>query len=405
MAPEIDQPWLREPSLRDLLALLSEGGEEARVNGGAVRNGLLGEPVNDVDISTTLVPRDVISRLKAAGHKAVPTGIEHGTVTAVLGEDAYEVTTLRADVDTDGRRATVLYGRDWEQDARRRDFTMNALYVDADGVVFDPLDGLEDLQARRIRFIDNAEQRIREDYLRILRFFRFFAWYGSFRPDADGLKACTRLKHGLSQLSAERIWQELSKMLAAPDPSRAVLWMRTTGVLGAVLPESEKWGIDALPGVVETGSEQGWEPDALLRLMAILPPQADRIEELCDRLKLPNKVRNRLTDWAESVVPPADTSKAELAKLLYRGSQAGITDRLRLAMSQEAARDNVKLAKKFGRLLKQSDRWHRPKLPVRGQDILNQDVRPGPEVSEKLKKIEERWVESGFTLSREELLG
>ncbi|RVC41275.1 CCA tRNA nucleotidyltransferase, partial [Mesorhizobium sp. M4B.F.Ca.ET.088.02.2.1] len=222
---------------------------------------------------------------EAAGFKTVPTGIEHGTVTAIAGGKTYEVTTLRADIETDGRRAKVSFGRDWKLDAERRDFTINALYAEADGNVVDLVGGIADIAARRLRFIGDAEARIREDYLRILRFFRFFAWYGDGRPDAEGLKACARLKDGLGQLSAERIWSELKKLLSAPDPSRALLWMRQAGVLTSVLPESEKWGIDAIHGLIRTEKDLGWAADPLLRLEAMVPPDAARMKTLAERLK------------------------------------------------------------------------------------------------------------------------
>src|SRR5690606_26477555 len=232
-----------DPALQRLLAVLSADDEEARVAGGAVRNALLGQEVADIDIATTCVPDETIRRAEAAGFRTVPTGYEHGTVTVVADKHAYEVTTLRADVETVGRRASVLFGRDWQADAERRDFTINGLYAEADGTVVDLVGGLADIEAKRLRFIGDPETRIREDYLRILRFFRFFAWYGEGRPDAEGLKACARLKEGLSGLSAERVWAETKKLLSAPDPSRALLWMRQTGVLAASLAESEKWGI------------------------------------------------------------------------------------------------------------------------------------------------------------------
>ena len=194
------------------------------------------------------------------------------------------MTTLRRDVETDGRHAIVHFTTDWREDAARRDFTMNALYCDATGEVLDPLGGLADLRAGRVRFIGEAEDRIREDYLRILRFFRFFAWYGSGRPDAEGLKACARLKSGIATLSAERVWAELKRLLSAPDPTRALLWMRTTEVLQKVLPES--WGIDAVHRLVAAERAEGWAPDPLLRLEAILPPHRARIDALAERLRL-----------------------------------------------------------------------------------------------------------------------
>lgn len=395
----IHQPWLQEPRLQELLALLNTDDAEARIAGGAVRNALLDQPINDIDIATTLVPRDVILRLREAGHKSVPTGIEHGTVTAVLGDQTFEVTTLRRDVETDGRHAKVLYGTDWEEDARRRDLTMNALYLEADGTVFDPLGGLPDVLNRNVRFIDDAEMRIREDFLRILRFFRFFAWYGTFRPDADGLRACAKLKTGLDGLSVERIWQELSKLFAAPDPGRAILWMRQTGVLSAVLPETEKWGIDALPALIEEESAQGWEPDNLLRLMAILPPDPAKMKSMGKRLKLPNKVANRFTNWAGTAPVAADIKQPDFEKHLYGHDRQAVQDHLRLAVAKR--NDDQK---KYLRMLKWLKRWQRPEFPVRGQDLLDNGMTPGPEVSTKLSALEEAWVESGFEMSKPALL-
>ena len=250
----IDADWLRDADLQRLLAALSGPGEDggeaelARVVGGAIRNTILGQPVSDIDIATTCPPAVTVARATAAGFKTVPTGIEHGTVTVIANRRPFEVTTLRRDVETNGRHAVVAFGRDWQADAERRDFTINALYCEADGTVVDLVGGLADIERQTLRFIGDASARIEEDYLRILRFFRFFAWYGAGRPDGDGLRAATRLKGGLTKLSAERVWAELRKLLAAPDPSRALLWARQTGVLTLILPESERWGIDGITG-------------------------------------------------------------------------------------------------------------------------------------------------------------
>ncbi|MBE0692106.1 MAG: CCA tRNA nucleotidyltransferase, partial [Aquamicrobium sp.] len=290
--------WLAKDDLQRLLAALSQGGEEARLAGGAVRNALLGEAVSDIDIATTTVPEETERRAQAAGFRTVPTGKEHGTITVIAGGEAYEVTTLRADVATDGRHASVAFGKDWKADAERRDFTINALYATAAGEVIDLVGGLADLETRTLRFIGDAEARIREDYLRILRFFRFFAWYGNGRPDPEGLRACARLKDGMVRLSAERVWAELKKLLAAPDPSRALLWMRQTGVLSLVLPESEKWGIDAVHALVAAGRDLGWQPDPLLRLEAIVPADPARMAALASRLKLSKAEAARLAAWA-----------------------------------------------------------------------------------------------------------
>ncbi|MEO0547984.1 MAG: CCA tRNA nucleotidyltransferase [Pseudomonadota bacterium] len=399
MVERIDQPWLAQPSVQKVLALLSSDGGEARVNGGAVRNALLNEPVGDIDIATTLEPSEVVKRAKAAKIKSVPTGIDHGTVTLVIDADAFEVTTLRSDVETDGRHAVVRFGTDWTQDAQRRDLTMNALYCAADGTVFDPLSGYDDLMNRRVRFIGDALDRIREDRLRILRFFRFFAWYGAFRPDADGLRACVREKNGLRNLSAERIWQELSKLLAAPDPSRALLWMRQTGVLSVVLEESENWGIDTIHGLVRVEKEQNWQPDAVLRLMAIIPPNTERVSAMSRRLKLPNRVRDRLLAWAVSPMPDKKLKKPDFHKWLYGQDKSAVEAQLRLLIASDGDR-----AKKAAKHLKWLMKWAKPTFPVRGSDLLQLGFQPGPDVSKVLNDLETRWVNSQFELTTKDLL-
>ncbi len=401
--------WLRDPSLQRLLAALSADGEKARIAGGAVRNALLGETVADVDIATTTLPAETIRRAEAAGFRAVPTGIEHGTVTVVADGKGHEVTTLRADVETDGRRAKVAFGRDWKADAERRDFTINALYAEADGTVVDLVGGLADLENRTLRFIGDAEARIREDYLRILRFFRFFAWYGSGRPDADGLKACARLKAGMERLSAERVWNELRKLLAAPDPSRSLLWMRQAGVLTTILPESEKWGIDAIHGLVGAERDLGWQPDPLLRLAAILPPDAARIALLADRLKMSKAEARRLEEWASApAIEPTGTEGA-VAKDLYRHGGQPIRDRLKLALASARARaaasDQALIeAGGYARLLKFAEKWKAPRFPLKGADLRAIGVPAGPDMGKLLKRLEDEWVEAGFRLDAGALL-
>ncbi|BCM21286.1 CCA tRNA nucleotidyltransferase [Mesorhizobium sp. J8] len=401
--------WLAEKHLQKLLAALKQGGEEARVAGGAVRNALIGQPVADIDIAATTVPEETIRRAETAGFKTVPTGVEHGTVTVIAGGKPYEVTTLRADVETDGRRAKVIFGRDWEADAERRDFTINALYAEADGTIVDLVGGIADIEARRLRFIGDAEARIREDYLRILRFFRFFAWYGEGRPDAEGLKACARLKDGLAQLSAERVWSELKKLLSAEDPSRALLWMRQAGVLSAVLPESEKWGIDAIHGLVKAGKDLGWAADPMLRLEAIVPPDAVRMKTLGERLRLSNDDADRLRHWALTVAPDAKATETELAKKLYYGDRDGYLDRIRLALAAartRAVEDNQAMmeAGGFSRLLNFTLKWQKPVFPIKGADLTALGASPGPKLGATLKNLEKEWVESGFTLERGALM-
>ena len=396
--------WLGDAGLQKLLATLSADGEEARIAGGAVRNTLLGQPVTDIDIATTNLPDETIARAEAATFKTVPTGKDHGTITVIAGGKPYEVTTLRSDIETDGRRARVVFGRDWKRDAERRDFTINALYADADGRVVDLVGGLDDLNTRTLRFIGDAEQRIREDYLRILRFFRFFAWYGDGRPDGEGIKACARLKEGMDMLSAERVWAELKKLLSAPDPSRALLWMRQTGVLTRVMPETEKWGIDFLPGLVDAEASQRWKPDPLLRLEAIVPPDAVRMMAMAERLRLSKAETGRLKSWAETPLPAADTSEAELARIAYRGKPAGIADRMRLALAAAGARSDTATAKRYARLLKFLKGWEKPTLPVSGNDLLAAGLMPGKGLGAVLKSLEDEWIKSNFSLHRDALL-
>ncbi|TIQ36676.1 MAG: CCA tRNA nucleotidyltransferase [Mesorhizobium sp.] len=401
--------WLGEKHLQKLLAALKEGGEEARVAGGAVRNALIGQPVADIDVAATTLPEETIRRAEAAGFKTVPTGIEHGTVTAIAGGKVYEVTTLRADIETDGRRAKVTFGRDWKLDAERRDFTINALYAEADGTVVDLVGGVADIEARRLRFIGEAEARIREDYLRILRFFRFFAWYGDGRPDAEGLKACARLKDGLGRLSAERVWSELKKLLSAPDPSRALLWMRQAGVLTAVLPESEKWGIDAIHGLVRTEKDLGWAADPLLRLEAMVPPDAARMKILAERLRFSTGESERLKQWALTAAPEPKTTETELSKKLYFGDRQGFLDRLRLALAAartRAVEDNQAMieAGGFSRLLNFALKWEKPAFPIKGADLTELGASPGPKLGATLKELEREWADSGFILDRGALL-
>lgn len=395
-------PLLKEAPVRAVLDALDGAGGSTRIVGGAVRDALLERPVTDADMATVFQPSDVIERAEGAGLKTAPTGIEHGTVTVIAEGRPFEVTTLRHDVETYGRHARVRFTDDWEADAARRDFTMNALYCDAEGELFDPLGGLDDLAAHRVRFIGDAEDRIREDFLRILRFFRFFAWYGSGRPDSEGLKACAKLKAGIATLSAERIWAELKRLLSAPDPARALLWMRTTEVLQKALPES--WGIDAIHRLVAAERAEGWAPDPLLRLEAIIPPHRARIDALGERLRLSRAEAARLHAWAGAEEPDPDMPEARLAEILYRAGRDGAADRLRLALARAAAGGHAKAATRVRALLKSAEAWQRPVFPVSGKDLVAAGVEPGPEVGEQLRALEERWIASGFALSRDALL-
>lgn len=408
-ATRIEADWLHDESLQTILSVLGRDGEEARIVGGAVRNHLLGEPIGDVDIATTCLPEETVRRAEAAGLKTVPTGIEHGTVIIVAAHHGFEATTLREDVETDGRRAKVRFGRDWEADARRRDFTVNALYCEADGTIVDLIGGLDDIPSKTIRFIGEPEERIREDYLRILRFFRFFAWYGAGRPDSHGLLACARLKDGLDGLSMERVWTEMRRLLAAPDPSRAILWMRQTGVLSRVLPESEKWGTDALPGLIAAEKAFGWRADPMLRLASMIPHRAAEAEAVATRWKMANADRDRLTEWAAAPEARPDLSEGAFAKLLYRSKAEAVSDRVRLALALARSKADanpswLETVAGYARLARFSESWKKPAFPLAGADLKAAGMKPGPEMGRVLRDLEDRWVESGFRLDRQALL-
>lgn len=400
----VNRSWLDDPALVKLFAALNRDGEEVRIVGGAVRDALLGEVMGDIDCATTALPDRVIALAKAAGFKAIPTGIEHGTVTVVVDGTAFEVTTLRVDVETDGRHAVVKFGRDWEEDAKRRDFTMNALSIDADGVVHDPLDGYKDLVHREVRFMGDAETRIEEDYLRLLRFFRFFAWYGSGRPERDGLKAAVRTKSGLAHLSPERVWTELKKLLSAPDPERAVLWMRTTEVLNEVLPEN--WGLDQFHWMITAEREQGWNVDPLRRLQAMLRPADDVVNALATRLKFSNEERGRLVNWTRQSALAAqyvDLSVFDFAKVLYRENSLAVIDALAHELAKRLAKDDDGVDRAAA-LIEFANSWQRPQIPVSGNDLKAHGFEAGRSLGVKLQELEDHWVEGGFKASKAELL-
>lgn len=406
MTSVADQDWFKAPGLTRVLDLLNHDGE-ARVVGGAVRNSLMGLAVSDMDIATTLRPEEVQRRAEAAGIKCVPTGIKHGTVTLVIDGHPFEVTTLRRDVETDGRHAQVEFTDDWRADAERRDLTINALYADRRGAVHDYVGGIADIEAVHIRFIGHAAERIAEDHLRILRFFRFFAHYGRGRPDAEGIRASALARDKIHQLSAERVWAEMKKLLSAKDPFRALLWMRTAGVLTVVLPETEKWGVDTTPGLVTAEAKFGWKPDPLLRLSAIVPPDADRLRAMAERLRLSIAERDSLIAHADCPPVGDETSSAQLDVLLYRQGLQGVTARLKIAIAKLADSERPDDLAKVGRLnklLTRASAWARPVMPVKGADLLATGIAAGPEIGQRLSRLEDAWIASGFRLSREDLL-
>ncbi|HEY0282956.1 MAG TPA: CCA tRNA nucleotidyltransferase [Rhizomicrobium sp.] len=380
------QPWMTARPTRKLMAALGE----ARFVGGAVRNTLLGEPVGDIDIATPLTPDEVGKRLTAAGIPFVPTGIEHGTITAIVQGKPYEVTTLRRDVTTDGRHAVVVFTDDWSLDAQRRDFTMNALYAGADGEVYDFVGGIDDLKAGRVRFVGDAAQRIREDYLRILRLFRFHAWYGKGEIDADALRAAAAEKDGIARLSGERIAKEMLRLLEAEAPAPVLRAMAAAGILAQVLPGEAN--VARLENLAKIDAANGLAPDAMLRLAALLPHDTKIAAAVADRWKLSNEARERLADIAgarEEIVP--GLSVREARKLLYRLDKRPFKDRVFLRWAEDAG-----AAAQWRALLALADEWKRPRFPLTGREVMLAGVPEGPKVGKILGEVEEWWIESDF---------
>ncbi len=384
--------WLREGAPATLLRLLDCDGEEARVVGGAVRNTLLAEPVGDIDIATTALPDAVIARVEAAGFKAVPTGIEHGTVTVVAEGRPHEVTTLREDVETDGRRAKVAFGRDWRRDAERRDFTMNALSVARDGTIYDYVGGLADLEARRVRFIGEPATRIAEDHLRILRFFRFHAAYGRGAPDPAGLAACIVARQHLERLSRERVRMEMLKLLVARHAVPVLAIMSEAGLLLSVLG-----GVTLLASFgnmikLETALGLGADPIRRLGALALfIVEDADRLRE---RLRLANAEHERLQAmadgwWRISVVNAEQDGHAAL----YRWGRERFTDRVLLAWSRSPAGVTDTDWHDLARL---PERWEAPDFPLRAADFVKRGVAKGPALGAALRAAEEVWIAADF---------
>jgi len=381
--------WLTKGPLPWLLSTLHRDGEEARAVGGAVRNTLIGEAVTEIDVATTAPPDEAKRRLEAAGFRTVPTGIAHGTITAILDGHSFEVTTLRRDVETFGRHATVAFGRDWKADAERRDFTMNALSATADGSVYDYVGGFPDLVARRVRFIGDPAQRIAEDYLRILRFFRFHASYGRGGFDADGLHACIEGRAGLAQLSRERIRMELMKLLLARNAVDAVTVMADAGLLITVLG-----GVPDLGGFARmTGIEQGASHDPVRRLGALAVRIAEDAVRLWQRLRLANAEHDRLAymamEWWR--VAPGDDKAARV--LLYRLGPERFTDRIMLAWARSRAAADDPAWRALADLPK---RWTAPTFPIKADDLMQRGVAKGPALGAALRAAEDTWLAADF---------
>jgi poly(A) polymerase len=382
--------WMRAPQTRAVIEAL---GGEARFVGGCVRDALLGEKVGDIDIATPLVPDEVVRRLKAAGLESIPTGIEHGTITAISSGKPYEITTLRRDVSTDGRRAVVAFTTDWVEDAQRRDFTMNALYATPAGEIADYVGGVADLTYGRVRFVGDPVTRIREDYLRVLRLFRFHAWYGKDDLDAAALQASASEKAGLAKLSGERIAKEMLRLLAAENPAPVLRVMAASGILAELFPQSAN--VARLEKLAALDARNFFAPDPVLRLAALLPDEVQAARAIAERWKLSNADRVRLEEvlgGRERIV--SYLSIREVRKLLYLLGPKAFKDRVNLRWAEDLKESN---AVQWRALLALADAWVRPDFPLTGRDVMAAGVPEGPLVGRILSEVEDWWIDADFT--------
>jgi len=389
---KIHAEWLTRPETKRVMAALDAARAKAsRFVGGCVRNAVMGLPADDIDIATQLLPDAVMEAGKRANLAAVPTGVEHGTVTLVANHIPYEVTTLRRDVSTDGRHATVAFSEDWNEDAQRRDFRLNALYADADGAIHDPTGGgVDDAKAGRVIFIGDADQRLREDYLRILRFFRFSAWYAK-AIDADGLKACARNVAGLDGLSAERVWKETKKLFAAEDPRAALKAMEESGVRARALPELTEQARLAKLIALETDNFIAGE--SLTRIAAGLSDQITA-RTLASRLKVSNEERSRMTR-AHAAAPRIVSymSIREVHRALYDLGAETFCDRVKLGWAADA---RTRTVPQWRALLEQAKVWPIPKFPLTGDEVIAAGIAPGPLLGEVMREVEAWWIDADF---------
>ncbi len=392
--PLAGQPWLTAPASRKLLRALMADGRPARFVGGCVRDGLLGldQAGRDLDLATPEAPGQVIALLEAAGFKAIPTGLSHGTVTAVTAGRRFEITTLRRDVATDGRHATVAFTDDFQADAARRDFTINAMSCDGEGHLFDYFSGRSDLAAGRVRFVGPAAQRIAEDFLRILRFFRFLAHYGRPPPDPEALRACSQAASEIVDLSGERVQVEMNKLLAAKDPLWALRLMQETGVLAEVLPGTP--GFDRLERMLALVPESDW----LLRLTALLRGQgADATDQVAWRWRLSNRDADRLLALTQAPLPRLRTTPARRRRCLHRLGSERYMDLVRLAAAEDRAED---AGDTLAEAVRESVRWQPRSLPITGDDVIALGLPAGPAVGQILAKVEDWWVAQDFVPNR-----
>jgi poly(A) polymerase len=388
----LDAPWLTSGPTARVLALLNGEAEEARVVGGAVRNALLKIPPGDIDIATTAVPDEVIRRAKAAGVRCVPTGIEHGTVTLVVETQPFEVTTLREDTETFGRKAKVAFGRDWVADAQRRDFTINALSVDADGVVHDHVGGLDDIAAKRVRFIGDPHRRIAEDYLRILRFFRIHAAYGAGEPDRAGTLACISARAGLVTLSAERVRMEMLKLMVAEGAVGAVTAMAEGGLLLPIFGSVAYTG--PFKAMIEAERMLGLEPNAIRRLGALAVAVTEDAKRVAMRLRLTNTETKALDSMGHRWWRLARMDEASARRRLYRLGVDRYRDRLLLAWARLGGEPAF-----WRQLATLPERWSAPQFPLKAADFMARGIAEGPGLGQVLALAEDAWLAADFPLA------
>jgi poly(A) polymerase len=374
----------------ETVAVMSALGE-ARFVGGAVRNALLGANVVDIDIAVPVPPAEALARLTARSIKVVETGIDHGTVTAIAGHHAFEITSLRRDVETDGRHAKVAFTDDWAEDAARRDFTINALYASATGEIFDYATGVEDLIAGKVRFMGDPGTRIKEDYLRVLRLFRFHAWYGRGEIDGEGLRAAAEARDKLTTLSAERVAKEVLRLLEAGNPGPVLRVMAAAGILSEILPGALQ--LPRLERLTEIDADNNFPRDAVLRLAALLPGTGDAARATSDRLRLSNADRLRLEQALSGKRIAAGLSAPDARRLLYRIGMARFRDKVLL---QWASAPRTAGALPWRMLLQMAENWQRPRFPLTGRDVMEAGVPEGPEVGRILGLVEDWWLDSDF---------
>lgn len=391
--------WLQAPELVRLLAVLGAPDVDVRVVGGCVRNAVMDRAVSEIDVATPETPDAVMKRLSAAGVRAIPTGLEHGTVTALVDGKTFEVTSLRRDTACDGRHAAVEFTTDWAEDARRRDFTFNAMSMRRDGHLFDYFGGAEDAAKGRVRFVGEAADRIREDYLRILRLFRFFAWYGRVTLDADTLAACRAHADGLARLSAERIQQEIVKTLAAPAPEQAFMLMEGCGVLAVVLPEVRD--LARLAALTRLESAVAAAIDWRRRLAALLA--GGESDSVAARLKFSAVDRERLRRLtATEPLVDATTPPTQVRAAIYKSGAEIISDRVLLAWAHARTRGAGDAG--WAEQLAVADAWEPRTLPVSGADVLALGLGQGPHVGRILSAVEAWWIAHDFAPPRDEAL-